>query len=321
MNTPLLKVSNLTVDFKTRSGQVHALENVGYSVNKGEMVAVVGESGSGKSVSAFAVMGLLDAAAQIRSGDIRFDQMDLLSMREEELAQLRGREMAMIFQNPASALNPIRKVGQQIEDVLRRHGPVSSQDARERAIAALAQVRIPAPERRYDAYPFQLSGGLCQRVMIAMALCCHPRLLIADEPTTGLDVTTQATVMDLLASLGSERDMGTLLITHDLALASQYADRVIVMHAGQIVESAETRTLLESPRHPYTAGLVEAAPGAARGIEELRAIPGGIPDLRGDLPPCRFAGRCNRHLASCDDPGPTLEQVTPDHWVACRRPL
>lgn len=321
MTMPLLQVRDLTLDFRTRTGLVKALDGVNLSLTRGEMLAVVGESGSGKSVSAFATMGLLDEAATVRRGSIHFDQMDVLAMDREELAQIRGREMAMIFQNPGSALNPIRKVGQQIEDVLRRHGPVSRQDARRLAIDALDQVRIPDPGRRYHAYPFQLSGGLCQRVMIAMALCCHPRMLIADEPTTGLDVTTQATVMDLLASLGRERGMATLLITHDLALASQYADRIVVMHAGQIVESASTEVLLDSPRHPYTAGLVAAAPSTAARMHELHAIPGNIPDLRGHLPPCRFADRCQRRVGSCDDPGPTLEPLGADHWVACRRPL
>lgn len=321
MTLPLLNVENLTMDFRTRGGTVHAIQDISFNIHKGEMVAVVGESGSGKSVSAFAVLGLLDSAARIRSGAITFDGMDLLSLKETEFTELRGREMAMIFQNPATSLNPIRKVGQQIEDVLRRHGPVSRQHARQRAVSALAQVRIPDPERRYHAYPFELSGGLCQRVMIAMALCCDPRLLIADEPTTGLDVTTQATVMDLLSGLGRERSMATLLITHDLALASQYADRIVVMHAGQIVEIAKTRNLLESPHHPYTVGLLRAAPSAFSTVDDLYPIPGNIPDLREAMPPCRFADRCNRRVMACDNPGPEMKKLQPEHWVACQRPL
>lgn len=323
MSQPLLEVNDLTLEFQTRAGTVHVLDRINLHLRKGETLAVVGESGSGKSVTAFAIMGLLDDAAHISSGRIRFDGMDLTASSQSELNEIRGREMAMIFQNPATSLNPIRRVGQQLEDVLRRHGPVTRQEARKRALAALAQVRIPDPENRYHAYPFELSGGLCQRVMIAIALCCRPRLLIADEPTTGLDVTTQASIMDLITDLSEETGMATMLITHDLALAAKYADRIMVMHAGQIVEVAPTEQLFRSPAHPYTAGLIQATPTTAGTLEELQAIPGGIPDLKGDLPPCRFASRCGRRQALCEKPDLTLGRVgdEPQHQVACRRPL
>ncbi|MEX0731804.1 MAG: ABC transporter ATP-binding protein [Aquisalimonadaceae bacterium] len=323
MKQPLLKVDDLTLEFQTRAGVVKVLDRLSLSLHKGETLAVVGESGSGKSVAAFSIMGILDPAARIRDGRVSFDGMDLMNASRSEMDAVRGREMAMIFQNPATALNPIRRVGHQLEDVLRRHGPVTRHDARRRAVEALAQVRIPDPEHRYHAYPFELSGGLCQRVMIAMALCCRPRLLIADEPTTGLDVTTQAAIMDLIRDLGRDNAMATLLITHDLALAAQYANRIMVMHAGQVVEVAATETLFSAPAHPYTAGLMGATPNSARSLDDLQAIPGGIPDLKGTLPPCRFADRCERRRPTCDEPNLALEPIPHgnNHWVACRRPL
>lgn len=323
MSRPLLSVEDLSLQFQTRAGMVNVLDGFSLSVDKGETVAVVGESGSGKSVAAYTVMGIVDSAARITGGRVDFDGMDLLNARRSDLDEVRGREMAMVFQSPRAALNPIRKVGLQLEDVLRRHGPVTRQEARERAIEALAQVRIPDPAKRYHAYPFELSGGLCQRVMIAVALCCRPRLLIADEPTTGLDVTTQATIMDLMSELAEANGMATWLITHDLALAAQYADRIMVMHAGQLVETADTQALFQAPRHPYTAGLMGATPTRHGDLDDLKEVPGSMPDLRGSLPPCRFAPRCGRRVAACDDPGPVLEQLDSDsdHWIACRRPL
>src|ERR1043166_4432676 len=256
----LLEVSGLTLEFRTRSGIVHALEDVGFKVAKGETVAIVGESGSGKSVLSYAIMGILDPAARVISGQVRFGGLDLLAAGESDLQKIRGREISMIFQNPRVALNPIRRVGRQLEDVLLKHSTVLRDDVRRRAIDLLAQVRIPDPERRYSAYPFELSGGMCQRVMIALALACSPSLLIADEPTTGLDVTTQAAVMDLIAELAAARHMATVLITHDLGLAASYCEHIVVMHAGHVVEAAPTRELFAAPRHPYTVQLIAASP-------------------------------------------------------------
>lgn len=323
MNRPLLAIEDLTLEFHTRAGTVQVLDRLNLHLSAGETLAVVGESGSGKSVAAFSILGLLDNSAHIPAGRIRFDGQDLLGAGQRAQAGLRGREIAMIFQSPASALNPVRRVGQQIADVVRQHHGASQRQARQRAVEALARVRIPDPETRYHDYPFQLSGGLCQRVMIAMALSCEPRLLIADEPTTGLDVTTQATIMDLLADVNAERATATLLITHDLALAARYADRILVMHAGQAVETAPTRLLFQHPAHPYTAGLVQATPTTAGRLSDLAAIAGGIPDLKGDLPPCRFAGRCHRRQPQCEEPGLALTPVdeSAGHFVACRRPL
>jgi peptide/nickel transport system ATP-binding protein len=318
---PLLKVEDLSVEFRTRSGIVRALENIDLEVHKGETVGIVGESGSGKSVLSYAILGILDPAGRVTDGTAVFDGMDMLNAKESDLEEIRGREASMIFQSPRTSLNPIRKVGHQIEDILRRHAAVPKHEARSRAIDMLAKVRIPDPSRRYDAYPFELSGGMCQRILIAMALACEPALLIADEPTTGLDVTTQATIMDLIAELGQRRQMATLLITHDLGLAGDYCDHIVVMHAGHVVEVGRTDALLRSPRHPYTASLVDATPRAEVSLREISAIPGNLPDLRrADLPFCRFAERCPRREPACDAPL-ILATIEPEHAVACWRPL
>ncbi len=321
VSVPAIAVDDLSVEFRTRSGTVKVLDHVGFSVDKGETVALVGESGSGKSVTAFAVMGILDAAGRVTSGKAQFGGQDLLALPERELAELRGRELSMIFQNPRTALNPIRKVGRQIADVLVRHGGATRADAPAKAIAMLKKVRIPDPERRAEAYPFELSGGMCQRIMIAIALACRPALLIADEPTTGLDVTTQAVIMDLIDELAGDSGMATIFITHDLGLAAEYCDRIVVMHAGHIVESAPSRELFRAARHPYSAKLLAATPGETATLAELAAIPGNLPDLRrSDLPACRYSGRCERVVAACTQP---LQQTMlgDRHAVACWNPL
>jgi peptide/nickel transport system ATP-binding protein len=314
---PLLNVQNLSVEFRTRSGIVRALERVSFEVHKGETVGIVGESGSGKSVLSYAILGILDAAGRVTGGSAVFDGMDLLNASERDLAEVRGREASMIFQSPRTSLNPIRKVGKQIEDILLRHAAVPRHQARDRAIEILSKVRIPDPARRYEAYPFELSGGMCQRILIAMALSCEPALLIADEPTTGLDVTTQATIMDLIAELGRRRNMATVLITHDLGLAAEHCNRIIVMHAGHIVESAPTERLFSNPLHPYTASLLAATPRAGVTLRQLNPIEGNLPDLRRtNLPACRFAERCNRRIAACESPL-VSRLAEPDHAVAC----
>ncbi len=323
MNTrvPVLAVDSLSVEFRTRSGIVRALENVSFSVNRGEMIGIVGESGSGKSVSALTTMGILDPAGQITAGTITLGGLDVLNASEGDLQEMRGRDASMIFQSPRMALNPIRSVGKQIGDVLRRHGTATRQNVREMAIKALMSVRIPDPERRYDAYPFELSGGMCQRIMIAMALSCRPELLIADEPTTGLDVTTQAAILDLIKELAVERHMATVLITHDLAMAADYCDRIVVMHAGHVVESAPTDALFACPRHPYTAKLMKATPHGGGSLDDIESIAGSLPDLRAEQPPCRFSARCERYATECDAPALLPTEVSPGHMVTCRRPL
>lgn len=318
---PVLKVDDLDVEFRTRSGTVRALQNVSFEVHRGEMVGIVGESGSGKSVSAMTAMGILDPAGQVTKGAITLGGLDVLNASESTLQEMRGREVSMIFQSPRTALNPIRSVGKQISDVLRRHGSATRQNAREKAIKALMSVRIPDPERRHDAYPFELSGGMCQRIMIAMALSCRPELLIADEPTTGLDVTTQAAIMDLIRELAKERNMATVLITHDLAMAADYCDRIVVMHAGHVIESAPTAELFASPCHPYTAKLMKATPRGEGSLDDIESIAGSLPDLRTELPPCRFSARCERFEDACNAPHLLAHEATPGHFVTCRRPL
>ena len=318
---PALRVEDLSVEFRTRSGIVRALENVSFSVGKGETIALVGESGSGKSVSAYAVMRILDPAGRVTNGRALMGDVDLLTASPRQLAEIRGRQIAMIFQNPRTALNPIRPVGRQIADVLIRHGKLPAREAALRAVDMLRAVGITDPGRRALAYPFEMSGGMCQRVMIAIALAARPSLLIADEPTTGLDVTTQAVIMDLIADLASELGMATIFITHDLALASQRATRIVVMHAGHVVENAPTQDLFAQPRHPYTAELIAATPDSATSLDELAAIPGSLPDLRrSDLPPCRYSERCPRKIGTCAQPLPQVAFGT-EHVVACWNPV
>ncbi|MCJ8141555.1 ABC transporter ATP-binding protein [Ancylobacter sp. A5.8] len=266
---PLLDVRDLSVEFATRRGVVRAVEKVNIRLAKGETLGIVGESGSGKSVTSYTVMRILDRAGRIAEGAIRFGGVDLVGASESEVRALRGREMSMIFQNPRAALNPIRKVGKQIEDVLIEHVQAQPSDAKEKAIEALKAVRIARPEERYHAYPFELSGGMCQRIVIALALACRPQLLIADEPTTGLDVTTQKAVMDLVVELTRERNMSTILITHDLGLAAAYCDRVMVMEKGKVVETANASEIFRAPQHPYTRKLMRATPRGGVTLRDL----------------------------------------------------
>ncbi len=267
---PLLDVNDLTVEFATRRGIVRAVQHVDISVAKGETLGIVGESGSGKSVTSYAVMRILDRAGKIAEGSVVFSGIDVRTASEDQMRDLRGREISMIFQNPRAALNPIRKVGDQIEDVLRQHVQQSTVgDRGEKAIEALEQVKIARPRERYHAYPFELSGGMCQRVVIALALACNPQLLIADEPTTGLDVTTQKAVMDLIVELTKRRGMSTILITHDLGLAAAYCDRVVVMEKGRVVETALSADIFARPEHPYTRKLMRATPRLGVSLRDL----------------------------------------------------
>jgi len=268
-----LNIDNLSVDFKTRNGIVHGVKNVSMDIKKGQILGVIGESGSGKSVTAFTVLGLLDSAGFVANGDISYENFSLTKAKESELRLYRGREISMIFQNPRAALNPIRCVGKQIEDVLICHKQASPQDAKEKAIKMLEKVKIVNPEQRYYSYPFELSGGMCQRVMIAIAIACNPRLLIADEPTTGLDVTTQKVIMDLIKELALNEDMSVMLITHDLGMAALYCDNICVMQKGEIVEKNSVYNLFQNPKHPYTKKLIAASPGPKSKLEDLTAVP------------------------------------------------
>jgi peptide/nickel transport system ATP-binding protein len=288
---PLLAVKDLTVEFATRRGKVQAVQNVNVTVARGETLGIVGESGSGKSVTSYAVMRILDRAGRIAGGSIVFGGLDVAAASQSEVRDLRGREISMIFQNPRAALNPIRKVGKQIEDILLQHVRAAPSNVKSKAIAALRRVRIANPEERYHAYPFELSGGMCQRVVIALALACRPQLLIADEPTTGLDVTTQKAVMDLVVDLTRERGMSTILITHDLGLAAAYCDRVVVMEKGKVVETASSRQIFATPAHPYTRKLMKATPRLGIALRDL--LPGvqnSSPPKSLSSPSCRFRG-------------------------------
>jgi peptide/nickel transport system ATP-binding protein len=281
---PLLDVNDLTVEFSTRRGIVKAVQHVNLSVAKGETLGIVGESGSGKSVTSYAVMRILDRAGKIAEGSVMFSGIDVRCASEDEMRDLRGREISMIFQNPRAALNPIRKVGDQIEDVLRQHVQQSQVgDRGEKAIEALEQVKIARPRERYHAYLFELSGGMCQRVVIALALACNPQLLIADEPTTGLDVTTQKAVMDLIVELTKRRGMSTILITHDLGLAAAYCDRVVVMEKGRVVETAKSADIFARPGHAYTKKLMRATPRIGVSLRDL--LPEEVSSVMAGLDP------------------------------------
>ena len=282
---PLLDVRDLTVEFHTRRGTVRAVQSVNISVAKGDTLGIVGESGSGKSVTSYAVMRILDRAGHIAEGSVMFSGLDLRAAPEGEMRDLRGREMSMIFQSPRLALNPIRKVGKQIEDVLLQHSQVDRDAVTARAVEMLEQVRIARPKERYHAYPFELSGGMCQRVVIALALACRPQLLIADEPTTGLDVTTQKAVMDLTVELTRERGMSMILITHDLGLAAAYCDRVVVMEKGRVVETAASEAIFKAPAHAYTRKLMRATPRPGVTLRDL------LPEGEAIRPPMPALGK------------------------------
>ena len=265
----MLNVQNLNVTFNTRKGEVEAVKDISFNLKKGEILGIVGESGSGKSVTSYALMKILDNTGVIKANKLIYSGIDLENASEQEMMDIRGREVSMIFQNPRTSLNPIRKIGKQIEDVLKRHSQANRYNAKQKAIEALKAVKIKDPENRYYSYPYELSGGMCQRVVCAIALACDPRLLIADEPTTGLDITTQKAVMDLIKDLITSRNMSSIFITHDLGLASEYCDRIIVMKDGHIVEKGITHDIFTSPNHPYTRKLVYATPRPGKSIRSL----------------------------------------------------
>ena len=317
---PLLDVDGLTVDFRTRGGVVHALHGVSFQVGRAETLGIVGESGSGKSISAHNILGILDRAGRVSAGSIRFDGAELVGAPERALAAIRGRDISMIFQNPRVALNPIRSVGRQIEDVLTRH-TANLSDPRGVAIDLLKTVRIVRPEERYHAYPFELSGGMCQRVMIAIALACEPKLLIADEPTTGLDVTTQKTIMDLIRDLAAERQMATILITHDLGLAAAYCDRIVVMQRGRIVEQADTATLFRHPTHGYTRKLIRATPRIDSTLADLDVEPDEMAEVGAAVIPAPPAGPAAAVAARQGPPLIEVRNLTKLYKIGAGDPL
>jgi oligopeptide/dipeptide ABC transporter ATP-binding protein len=317
----ILEVDDLRTWFHTRGGVARAVDGVSFSIHRGEVLGIVGESGCGKSVTSLSVMGLVPRPGVIESGRVRFEGDDLLNMSRRELEALRGAKVSMIFQQPQSSLNPVQRAGDQIAEVYRIHRGTSKKAARKLAIEALAAVGIPDPESRARAYPHELSGGMAQRVMIAMALALEPALLIADEPTTALDVTIQAQILDLMRGL--QRDFGTavMLITHDLGVIAEMADRVAVMYAGQIVEETDVDQLFANPQHPYTQGLIGSIPVLGRTQDELTTIPGTVPALIDLQPGCRFAGRCSARVEAnldiCTEVDPILATSSPGHDVRC----
>ncbi len=319
----LLEVEGLTTTFATQSGTLRAVDGLSFSVERGETVALVGESGSGKSVTVLSLLRLLDETMATQSGRASFEGDDLVTMSEAQLREVRGGKIGMIFQEPMTALNPVLTVGSQVAETVRLHGKVSRGEANRRAVEMLTLVGIPDPARRAREYPHQLSGGMRQRVMIAMALAGQPQLLVADEPTTALDVTVQAQILDLMRRLRAEFGSAIVLITHDLGVVAEMADRVIIMYAGRKVEEASTVELFRNPRHPYTKGLLGAVPrlgsslNSAKGRQRLAEVPGTVPDLRIPIPGCPFAPRCPAAAPQCLVDRPLVRTIAPGHVVAC----
>jgi oligopeptide/dipeptide ABC transporter, ATP-binding protein, C-terminal domain len=318
MNNPILTIRDLKVAFGPQTAPVDALRGVNLSVNRGECLGLVGESGSGKSLSALAAMRLLPSAARITGGSITFEGREMATMPRKELEGLRGNEISMIFQEPMTALNPVMRVGDQIAAPLRKHLGLSKQAARARAIEQLDSVGIPDPHRRIDNFPHEMSGGMRQRVMIAMALACEPKLLIADEPTTALDVTIQAQILDLLRAKQKELDLAIIIITHDFGVVAEIADRVNVMYGGRVVEEAGVGALFDNTQHPYSIGLLNATPTIEMEQQHrLPAIGGAVPHIS-DMPAgCSFHPRCPERRPECDRLVPQLETVAPHQRVAC----
>ena len=322
----LLEVDDLQTHFFTREGAVRAVDGVSFSVEPGKTLGIVGESGCGKSVTALSIMGLLpQPPAKIVGGAVRFEGYDLANLSERELEDLRGNEIAMIFQDPMTSLNPTLRIGTQITETMERHLGLDKGEARRRAIELLEEVHIPKAAERLNDYPHRFSGGMRQRVLIAIAISCNPKLLIADEPTTALDVTVQAGVLDLLEELQEEHEMAMIVITHDMGVVAETADDIVVMYAGQIVEQAPALELFDNPEHPYTEALLGALPQLeGTGIREgrLTAIPGRPPDLSDPPPACRFAPRCPyaNEQDSCSKEPPELREIRPGHWVRSAHP-
>jgi oligopeptide/dipeptide ABC transporter ATP-binding protein len=318
----LLQIDSLTVSFRTDQGPVRVVEEVSFGLEAGETVGLVGESGCGKSVTAMSIMRLIPSPpSRVENGEILFEGRNLLTLKKSEMRDIRGNRIGMIFQEPMTSLNPTFSIGFQVAEVFRIHRHLSSAEAKAAVIEILNLVGIGAPERRVDQFPHELSGGLRQRVMIAMALACRPGLLIADEPTTALDVTVQAQILELLKRLQKEMGMSVLMITHDLGVVAEVCERVLVMYAGRIVEQANTTALFKSARHPYTVGLLASSPRLGEKRETLATIPGMVPSPDQRTRGCSFADRCPRAEDRCRDAVPALKTVGPGHEVACWNPV
>jgi len=317
---PLLKVTDLRTSFFTEEGEVRAVDGVSFAVAPGRLMGLVGESGSGKTVAVLSIMRLLPESARIVGGEIVFEGCNLLKLPEAEMRAVRGAKIAMIFQEPMTSLNPVFTIGSQIGEAIRLHQRTSRSETRDRTIDALRMVGIADPERRIRDYPHQLSGGMRQRVMIAMALACKPRVLIADEPTTALDVTIQAQILDLIRELQSRLSLAVILVTHDLGIVSEYADDVTILYAARVMERASARELFKNPLNPYTRGLLDSIPGVEqKPRRRLQVIPGNVPNALSPPPGCRFHPRCPIAIPDCSAVEPPLEAKTPDHYAACIR--
>ena len=320
-NKPLLEVKGLKTYFYTEDGVVRAVDGVNFEVYPGEVLGLVGESGCGKSVTSLSIMRLISKPGKVDAGEILLDGENLLDLPEEEMTKVRGNRISMIFQQPQTALNPVFKVGDQLAEVLNVHQDMGREAGWKRAIALLKMVGVPDPERRVEAFPHELSGGMAQRVMIAMALACIPELLIADEPTTALDVTIQAQILDLMRDMRKEMGTSVILITHDLGVVAEMAERVAVMYAGEIVEQTDVNSLFDEPLHPYTQGLIGSIPVLGEIKEKLDVIPGSVPNLVNLPPGCRFAPRCQARikygLTICTEVKPELDEVKAEHSVRC----
>jgi len=321
INERMLEVRGLKTYFFTEDGVVKAVDGVDFYVNRGEVLGLVGESGCGKSVTSFSVMRLVGVPGKIVEGEIIFDGRSLLELPESEMMRIRGNRISMIFQQPTSCLNPVFKVGDQISEVLDIHQSLGKEKGRERAIELLKMVGISEPEKRVDSYPHELSGGMAQRVMIAMALACVPELLIADEPTTALDVTIQAQILDVLSDMRTKMDTAIILITHDLGIVAEMCERVAVMYAGRVVEESDVNTIFAEPKHPYTIGLIGSVPVLGVVKDKLDVIPGSVPNLVNLPPGCQFAPRCRarieHNLEICTREEPQLKPISPGHTVRC----
>ena len=317
MSEKILEVKNLKTYFNVEAGKVKAVDGVSFSIRKGETVCIVGESGCGKSVTSMSIMGLLSDNGHVEGGEILYQDKNLLKISNEELRQIRGKDIAMIFQEPMSSLNPVFTVGYQIMESLIVHEEMSKKEAKEKAISLLKEVGIPRAEEVVDSYPFELSGGMRQRVMIAMALACNPKVLIADEPTTSLDVTIQAQILDLMRKEKKIHNTAILLITHDLGVVAEMADYVVVMYAGKVVEEGPVLEIFKNPSHPYTIGLLKSKPSINEEKDELYAIPGQVPNLINIKESCYFNERCSKCKEKCKNTSPKLIDIGNDHKVAC----
>ncbi len=321
MKKPILEVKNLRTTFRSRLGPVNVVNDISYDLQQGEILGIVGESGCGKSVACFSLMKLIEHPGEVSGGQVLFNGKDLLKLSEEKMESIRGNEMAMIFQEPMTALNPVLTIGHQISEQIQRHLKLSPKLARERGVEMLSLVGIPSPHHRYDSYPHQLSGGMRQRSMIAMALSCHPQFLIADEPTTALDVTIQAQILELIQEFQEKLNMSVQFISHDLGVISEISDRTLVMYGGRLCEIAPTQDLFLHPAHPYTEALIGSRPKLGRRSERLSVIEGTVPAPH-ELPVgCPFYSRCHKSKPECEIHRPELRDLSPQHSVSCFFPV